>query len=174
MLGANYSEITSFYDLNYTAKSSDFHEMVLTDNDTALVESWRVTSADLTAVGGPADGWTWDCVFQETTTEPDPSARTVLFEWHSLDHVPVEQTYFGISDNAGSAEDDPFDYCHINSLEKTNDGNYLVSMRGPSTIYHISAETGQCRHSSHARPCADIAAQARSSGTSRASRRALR
>ena len=32
----------------------------------------------------------------------------------------------------------------INSLEKVgSDGNYLVSMRGPSTVYYISASTGE-------------------------------
>lgn len=33
--------------------------------------------------------------------------------------------------------------CHINSLAKDQAGNFLVSMRGPSTIYSISATTGE-------------------------------
>lgn len=33
--------------------------------------------------------------------------------------------------------------CHINSIEKDSLSNYLISMRGPSTIYYISGTTGE-------------------------------
>lgn len=69
----------------------------------------------------------------------------LLFEWRSLEHVPVEQTYFAISNDDGSSEDNAFDYCHINSVEKDSLGNYLVSMRGPSTIYYIDGQTSEVR-----------------------------
>lgn len=107
-------------------------------------------------------------------------SNSLLFEWRSLEHVPVSETYFQISNNEGNSSDNPFDYCHvrpsqwltflisssggcrqltsllpsppfacpcitsqINSIAKDLSGNYLVSLRGPSTVYNISSATGE-------------------------------
>ena len=125
--------------------------------------SWRPTQTDLSAIAGPADGWTYDCVFQEI----DIASRELIFEWKSLDHVPVEnvrslsvfrvslspgcvaddceQTYYapGGRNSDGSTEDAPFDYCHMNSIKKDSAGNYITSMRGPSAVYYIDGESGE-------------------------------
>lgn len=60
---------------------SDFHEMVITDDDTFLVASWIATEADLSSKEGPEDGWTFDCRFQELDSD-----NNVLFNWSSLEH----------------------------------------------------------------------------------------
>lgn len=47
---------------NQTENTADFHEFVITEDDTALVESWIVTGdVDLSAVNGSTNGYTWDC-----------------------------------------------------------------------------------------------------------------
>ncbi|GAA5912104.1 hypothetical protein JCM5296_000795 [Sporobolomyces johnsonii] len=140
MLSTNYTSIRNVTALNQTTNEADFHEFFITENDTALVESWRLTQADLTGANGTSDGWTWDCVFQEVDISGDND--TLLFEWRSLEHVSPSETYFEVNGNGNSSEN-AFDYCHINSLEKVTDTSYLVSLRGPSTIYHISQETGE-------------------------------
>ncbi|TNY17271.1 ASST-domain-containing protein [Rhodotorula diobovata] len=144
ILSSNYSLIRTVSSLNQTEDESDFHEFILTDNNTALVESWRVTQTDLTGASGTTDGWTWDCVFQEIALGDSREQDELLFEWSSLEGgVSPSETYFEVSGNGNSSEN-PFDYCHINSAAKVGaDGNYLVSMRGPSTIYYISASTGE-------------------------------
>ncbi|EJT96609.1 hypothetical protein DACRYDRAFT_112558 [Dacryopinax primogenitus] len=138
VLDQSYNVLTTVSSLNQTANTSDFHEFILTPQNTALVESWRVESADLSPVGGPQEGFTWDCVFQEI----DLSSGELLFEWRSLEHVPVSMTYFGFANpSVGNSSDNPFDYCHINSLDKDANGDYLVSLRGPSTLYLVNHTT---------------------------------
>ena len=70
-------------------RQSDLHEFLLTPQNTALVTSYEVRSADLSAVGGPAGGQVIGGVVQELAL---PSGH-VLFEWRSLDHVPVAETH---------------------------------------------------------------------------------
>ncbi|BGP49044.1 hypothetical protein JCM10450v2_004923 [Rhodotorula kratochvilovae] len=142
ILSSNYSLIRTVSSLNQTENESDFHEFVITANNTALVESWRLTQADLTGANGTTDMWTWDCVFQEIQLGDSREEDELLFEWSSLEGgVSPSETYFEVNGN-GNSSDNAFDYCHINAIEKVPNGNYLVSMRGPSTIYYISAETG--------------------------------
>lgn len=64
ILSTNYSLIGTVQSLNETADTSDFHEMLISSNNTALVESWRTTQADLSAVSGYSEGtsWVYDCV----------------------------------------------------------------------------------------------------------------
>ena len=69
------------------------------------------TRTDLTAVGGRAEGNVLDSIVQEV----DVATGKVLFEWHSLDHVPLTETYAPLLD--------PFDYFHVNSIDVDRDGN---------------------------------------------------
>ncbi|GAA5824579.1 hypothetical protein JCM11251_000483 [Rhodosporidiobolus azoricus] len=143
ILSDNYTEIREVYSLNQTAQTSDFHEFVITSNNTALVESWRLTEADLTTAGGDGIGWTWDCVFQEIQLGASPAEDELLFEWSSIEGgVTPGESYFLVDGN-GNNSDNAFDSCHINSVEKESTGNYLVSMRGPSTIYYIDGQSGE-------------------------------
>ena len=64
-----------------------------------------------------------------------PSAR-VLFEWRSLDHVAVEETY---STKVGY----PWDYFHVNSIDEDADGNLLVSARNTWAVYKVERRSGR-------------------------------
>lgn len=114
---------------------SDHHEILITPRGTALFTIYGQESRDLTSVGGSATDEVMDGIVQEVDIE----TGEVLFEWHSLDHVAVEETYDPRSDDAG----DPFDYFHINSVEVDNDGNLLVSARRTHAVYKIDRETGE-------------------------------
>jgi hypothetical protein len=63
-----------------------------------------------------------------------PSAR-VLFEWRSLDHVPISESHQGVGPS--------FDYFHINSIDLDADGDFLISARNTWTLYKISRRTGK-------------------------------
>ncbi|GAA5907935.1 hypothetical protein JCM6882_001532 [Rhodosporidiobolus microsporus] len=143
ILSSNYTKIREVYSLNQTAQTSDFHEFVITENNTALVESWRLAEADLTTAGGDGVGWTWDCVVQEIQLGASPEEDELLFEWSSLEAgVTPGESYFTVNGN-GNSTDNPYDSCHVNAAEKQSNGNYLVSMRGPSTIYYIDGQNGE-------------------------------
>jgi hypothetical protein len=87
-------------------------------------------------VGGSKQGVALAGVVQEIDI---PSGR-VLFEWNSVDHVPVTDTYVPL---AGGTKAEPFDYFHVNAISIAPDGNLLVSARNTSTIYKIGRSTGQ-------------------------------
>ena len=79
-----------------TAKNgldADQHEFRLTDKGTALITIYHAVPYDLTPYGGPADGQVFDGVIQEI----DVATGQLLFEWHSLDHVPLSDSYQPVS-----------------------------------------------------------------------------
>jgi Arylsulfotransferase (ASST) len=61
----------------------------------------------------------------------------VLFQWDSLDHVPLSQSYF--PPPTGHAA---WDYFHGNAVAQDTDGNLLVSARHTWGIYKINVKTG--------------------------------
>ena len=115
--------------------SADLHEFVITPQDTALITAVRPRSANLSALGGPAKG----TALTGAILEIDIATGKVLFEWNSLDHVPVTDTYAAFS---GGTAKTPFDYFHINSIAVAPDGNLIVSSRNTCTIYKIDRSTG--------------------------------
>ena len=115
----------------------DIHEGRLTAAGTALVTAYVRTRTDLRPVGGPADGWAWDGVVQEI----DVATGAVLLTWHSLDHVPVEQTESEYDGRTGT-EQDPFDYFHVNSVAEDTDGTLLVSARNTWAVYKVERASG--------------------------------
>ena len=88
----------------------DLHEFLITPEDTALLTAYTPETADLSSVGGPEDGPVWGGMVQEVDIE----TGEVLLEWHSLDHVGIEESYARFPpDNPGFR----YDYFHINSID---------------------------------------------------------
>jgi len=115
---------------------ADLHEFVISPQDTALVTAYRPVTTDLSGVGGPAHGVALSGVVQEI----DIPTGKVLFEWDSLDHVPVTDTYAAF---AGGTTAAPFDYLHINSIAIAPDGDLLLSGRDTSAIYKVARPSGK-------------------------------
>ena len=113
----------------------DHHEFLITPQNTALLTIYDPVRVDLSRVGGPKDGEVLDGIVQEVDIE----SGEVLFEWHSLDHVSLEESYHRPSKDQKS----PFDYFHINSIEVDYDSNLLVSARRTSTVYKIERDSGE-------------------------------
>jgi hypothetical protein len=111
-------------------RAGDLHEFLLTDRGTALLTSYEVTHADLRAVGGSASGTIQDALFQEI----DIASGRVLLEWHSLDHIPISESYWPRTVD--------WDYVHLNSIAVDRDQNLLVSSRNTHTIYKLDRSTG--------------------------------
>ena len=111
--------------------NADGHEFVLTPQGTALITIYHDVPYDLSSVGGPINGEATDAIVQEL----DVATGQVLFEWHSLDHVPITDSYLPV--------DSPYDYFHINAVNLDNDGNLLISGRHTWTVYKVDRQTGQ-------------------------------
>ncbi len=101
---------------------ADIHEFLITPRDTALLTIYH-------QVGKVLEG-----VVQEVEI---PSGR-VLFQWESLDHVGVGESYY-----PRGRPGEPWDYFHINSVEEDADGNFLVSARNTHALYKIDRATGR-------------------------------
>ncbi|KAH8928108.1 hypothetical protein BT69DRAFT_1237362 [Atractiella rhizophila] len=133
ILDQNYNILHEVGMLNGTSyASADFHEFRITSDNTVIPISWRVTQLDLSSVGGPTDGWTWDCVFQEV----DLTRNQSIFEWRSLEHINISESYFSLNGGGTSQDNRP------RRVDKDSNGDYLISMRGPSAIYKVSHTDG--------------------------------
>jgi hypothetical protein len=115
----------------------DLHEFQLTPRGTAYVTAYEEVRADLRAVGGPKDGWVWDSVVQEL----DLATGKPVFEWHSLDHVPLSESMHAGQEPARHAtKKRPLDYFHVNSVSDAPDGKVLVSGRNTSAVYLLARD----------------------------------
>ncbi|KAJ5129044.1 hypothetical protein N7526_007210 [Penicillium atrosanguineum] len=103
-----------------------------------LVTIYDPIPADLTAVGGPELGWLYDGVFQEI----DIATGELLFEWRSSDFYPPESSYYPLNDR-GHERTLGYDYYHMNSIDKDDQGRYLVSGRHTHTVTCVDGTTGQ-------------------------------
>ncbi len=113
----------------------DHHEFLITERDTALVTIYARVPHDLSPLGGPENGTVLDGIVQEIDIE----SGEVLFQWRSLEHVPVEETYGDLPGNPAGA----FDYFHINSVDVDSDDNLLVSGRRTFAVYKVDRESGE-------------------------------
>jgi hypothetical protein len=71
--------------------------------------------------------------------EIDIETGEVLFEWHSLDHIGLEESLYRPSPELETA----FDYFHINSIDPTPDGALIISARRTCAVYKVSRKTGE-------------------------------
>ena len=115
---------------------ADLHDFQLTPRGTALVTAYDPILCNLSSVGGPAYGAVTDGVFQEI----DIKTGLVMYEWTSIDHVGLGESY---AHAATSSTGYPFDFFHINSLNLDADGSFLISARNTWTVYDLNGASGQ-------------------------------
>jgi hypothetical protein len=110
----------------------DLHEFQLTPRGTAYITIYHEAPVDLRPVGGPKDGYAEDSVVQEI----DVATGKVVFEWHSLDHVPLSESIQAHREPALHAtKKRPLDYFHVNSIADGPGGTILISGRNTSALY---------------------------------------
>lgn len=122
--------------------NADMHDATITPDGTMLLLAYVAEQTDLSPVGGDEDGWAWENVVQEV----DIDSGEVLFEWRASEHVDLTDTMTSPDadeENPKGAEDDPFDWFHINSANLTPDGDILVSARNTHAVYRVDRETGE-------------------------------
>jgi hypothetical protein len=105
----------------------DIHEFLITPRNTALLTIFhRVRRGDRT-------------LFEGAVQEVDIASRRVLFEWHSLGHVPLDESY----ERPPKKRSLPYDYFHVNAIDEDTDGNLLVSARNTHAVYEIDRRSGK-------------------------------
>ncbi|HEY2439805.1 MAG TPA: arylsulfotransferase family protein [Solirubrobacteraceae bacterium] len=140
-VGAGEDEIySSSYDPVATVRAgnglrADVHEFQLTSDDTALITAYYPVYWN---TSGVKHGSSHDLVLDAVAQEIDIPTGLVLYQWDSLDHVPVTQSYQPAPAQAGH----PWDYFHINSVAQSGDGSLIVSARNTWSVYDLSHQTG--------------------------------
>lgn len=114
--------------------AADLHDMTITSRGTALLLAYHEVPVDVAELGLPPGTKVHEGVVQEV----DIDTGEVLFEWHSLDHVSLAESYRPAPTGPGKV----YDYFHINSVSVDRDGNLLVSARHTQTIYKIDRQSG--------------------------------
>ena len=114
--------------------AADQHEFLLTPRGTAVVTAYKKIPFDLSGVGGSEHGSIWEGVVQEI----DVATGRPLFEWHSIDHVGVPESYETLPEDPGKT----YDYFHINAVELLPNGHMLVSARNTHAVYEIRRSDG--------------------------------
>jgi len=77
---------------------------------------------------------------QGIVQELDIETGELLFEWRSLDHIGIEESY---AKPGQDLDYDGIDYFHINSIDVDHDNNLLISARKTSALYKVDRNTGE-------------------------------
>lgn len=113
----------------------DFHESLITPDNTMLVTVYNQTTADLSSVGGPKTA----VVIDSLVVEVDIQTNKPIFIWSPLEHVPVRDSHRPIRRTGTLSE--PYDWFHANSVQLWGDG-LLINSRHTWTTYYVS-RTGE-------------------------------
>jgi hypothetical protein len=105
----------------------DIHEFLITRRNTALMTIFHRIRVNGTLV------------FEGALQEVDIASGRVVFEWHSIDHVALDESY----EERPRKSSIPYDYFHVNSIDVDTDGNLLVSARNTHAVYKIDRRTGR-------------------------------
>lgn len=120
--------------------AADTHDFEITPWDTALVLSYRGVKWNTSSAGGGKNGKLMDNVFQEI----DLKTGAVLFEWHSIGNVPMNEDN---PDTPPEQEENGnwpvWDYFHINAVKPDGKNAFLISGRRNSGIYRIDRKTAR-------------------------------
>jgi len=120
------------------------HELLISGDD-AWVTANKNLALDLSKYGGAYNGAMIDSAVQEY----DLRTGKLLHTWDALDHIPLDDSYATLPTNGF-----PWDAYHINSVQLSGKGAFLVSMRNTWAAYLVNIDTGKIqwtlggRHSS--------------------------
>jgi hypothetical protein len=113
---------------------TDGHEFLLTPQGTAIIMAYSPVQADLSSLGGATKGIVVDTVLQEI----DVKTGLIVWQWNSLGHVGLDESFSNIPGNPANA----FDYYHGNSVFADSHGNLLVGGRNTSSVQLVNKRTG--------------------------------
>lgn len=115
--------------------SADPHEFQVTPSNTALITCFYNVFWNASSV----HGGTSQNVVEGVVQEIDIKTGLLLFEWDSLAHVPLTDSYAA----SPKTNRTPLDYLHVNSVDLDHDGNLIISARNTSAVYKVSSQTGK-------------------------------
>ncbi|KAB8698136.1 hypothetical protein FH972_026386 [Carpinus fangiana] len=146
VLDNSYTEVFTTNGSNHL-RGPDIHELntpTASHGKTLIKSVYHIVPANLTEYDSFADGYVLNGCFQEINV---PSG-SLVFQWCSLDHIPLNETHvytrhskhgqYNIPIAGYGGRNMPWDYFHINSVDKDDQGDFLVSGRHTDGIYKIA------------------------------------
>lgn len=121
---------------------ADAHEFTVTADNTAIVTAYETIRWDLSphyAAPDAADGYVRDSLFQEI----DLDTFEVVFQWRASEHIDMAHSFESVKPDDAGSEARGWDFFHINSVQKSKDGHFLVSARNTHAVYLVSGSTGE-------------------------------
>jgi len=109
------------------------HELLIRGDD-AWVTANRNVPMDLSKYGGAYNGALIDSAVQEYNLNTGKLLRT----WDALDHVPLSDSYASLPTNGF-----PWDAYHVNAVDLTGNGAFVVSLRNTWAAYLVSSDSGR-------------------------------
>ncbi|TDD87670.1 hypothetical protein E1293_07595 [Actinomadura darangshiensis] len=113
----------------------DLHDLLLTEQGTALIVSYQTKPHDLSPIGGATDAIALDSVIEEIDVE----TGEVLLHWSGLASVPLEESDMPVV----VAGDMPYDHLHVNAIGIDSDDNLVITARSNSALYKLDRRTGE-------------------------------
>ncbi|KAL9107267.1 MAG: hypothetical protein Q9227_007808 [Pyrenula ochraceoflavens] len=116
---------------------ADIHESAITERGSLLLTVYNITTADLSSIGGPKDGWVYDGLFYEV----DIKTNKTLFQWKALESgIPLSasKALLGQAAFGNGTLDSPFDWFHINSVQLVG-SDYLINSRHTWASYLLTS-----------------------------------
>jgi Arylsulfotransferase (ASST) len=115
--------------------TADLHEFMITPAGTALLTAYYPVYWDASSVHGSKQQIVLDSVVQEI----DIPTGLLLFQWDSLDHVSLADSFQGLPTKSTQ---NPYDYFHINSVAVDDDANIVISARNTWAAYKVNHSSG--------------------------------
>lgn len=109
------------------------HEIIIDGHD-AWVTANKDMALNLSQWGGAYNGTLTDSAVQEY----DLRTGKLIRNWDALKHLPLADSHADIPTNGF-----PWDAYHINSIQLTGKGSFLVSMRDMWAAYLVNIDTGK-------------------------------
>jgi EmrB/QacA subfamily drug resistance transporter len=109
------------------------HELAIKGED-AWVTANKNIPADLSRYGGAYNGALIDSAVQEYNLKTGKLIRN----WDALDHIPLSQSEASLPTNGF-----PWDAYHVNAVDVSRNGKFLVSMRNTWAAYLVDINTGK-------------------------------
>lgn len=106
----------------------DIHEFTLTPEGDALFTIYQPVMVHLPGTPAEQRNLLLDAIVQEV----DVATGLVVWEWHSLGHIPLSESYATPENSAF------YDAFHINSVQALRGGRILISARDTSAVYEIA------------------------------------
>lgn len=143
VLDTTLKPVTTVSSLNGRAPIDQHEFNIINNTGSALVTIYQPQPYDLSAFNiTDGQGWIEDCLFQDINT----TTNELMFEWSAIEHVALTESYVDPNQSevagTGFSPLSPWDYFHINAVDKSEDGDYLISSRHTSTLFKINGTDG--------------------------------